>query len=272
MTINRQSLSQIFRDTRACYETIPALAESVRASLASQRMIPCTQAVPAAPARFEAPAKVFVSRKRSFEAASAYRGQRTAVLNFANFHHPGGGVVNGARAQEESICRCSTLYPCLSSEAMMAAFYLPHRADRDHRYTDDCIYTPGVTVFKSDTDRPALVPESEWYQVDVITAAAPNVAYLDEDPTPEELRALHISRLTRILDVCAQQGAEVVILGAFGCGAFGNDPEVVSRAMAEVVARYRHAFRTIEFAVLSGTTPTRNYATFARTIGEAFPD
>lgn len=74
-----------------------------------------------------------------------------------------------------------------------------------------------------------------------------------ESPTAKvsdrELLEIHKKRLTRILDIAVLNGAEVVILGAFGCGAFQNKPEVVARAAKEVITDYRHAFKTIEFAV-----------------------
>ena len=103
--------------------------------------------------------------------------------------------------------------------------------------------------------------EKDWYDVDVITCAAPN---LRERPSnrfnlgngdravkvsDRKLLEIHKKRLTRILDVAALNGNEVVILGAFGCGAFQNKPEVVARAAKEAMADYLHAFKTIEFAV-----------------------
>lgn len=74
------------------------------------------------------------------------------VLNFASATNPGGGVVKGSSAQEEAICRCSTLYPNLKAERAWEKFYAPHRRARDPLHNDDCIYTPGVMVFKADTD------------------------------------------------------------------------------------------------------------------------
>ena len=144
---------------------------------------------------------------------------------------------------------------------MMKGFYYPHRNVKNPINNADIIYTPDVTVFKTDTGRPKLMNEAEWYDVDVITCAAPN---LRERPSnrfnqgngdravkvsDRELLEIHKKRLTRILDVAVLNGDEVVILGAFGCGAFQNKPEVVARAAKEAMADYLHAFKTIEFAV-----------------------
>jgi uncharacterized protein (TIGR02452 family) len=116
------------------------------------------------------------------------------------------------------------------------------------------IYTPGVTVFKTDTANPTLVPENEWYDVDVITCAAPNLRpqpsnnYNSGDGatcvriSDKDLLALHEKRLRRILEVAVSEGVESIILGAFGCGAFQNSPEVVARAAKNVISEYRYAF------------------------------
>lgn len=120
---------------------------------------------------YQQPAKVIVSPKRTLEAAAsyAYAGKKVCVLNFASATNPGGGVIKGSSAQEEAICRCSTLYPNLKEQRMWNQFYSPHRRARDPLHNDDCIYTPSVMVFKSDTDYPQLLPEEKWYSVNVLT-------------------------------------------------------------------------------------------------------
>ena len=221
-----------------------------------------------------------ISPKRTLEAAEvyAYAGKKVCVLNFASATNPGGGVIKGSSAQEEAICRCSTLYPNLKAERAWEKFYAPHRRARDPLHNDDCIYTPGVMVFKSDTDYPQLLPEEKWYSVNVLTCAAPN---LREHPSNEmnagdgdaavhisreDLQALHEKRMRRVLEIAWAKGNEVVILGAFGCGAFRNPPAVVAQAMKTIVQEYRMRFETIEFAVYCTTQYDTNYRVFQQVI------
>ena len=269
--------AEVFRDTeRMCREN-GRLRAAIAASRKEQRLIVEGAAVGGVDLnRFDEVAKVVVSSKRTFEAAVAYAGRmRTCAHNFASATNPGGGVVNGSSAQEESLCRCSTLYFNLNVREMWDGFYTPHREAHDPLHNDDLIYTPGVVVFKSDTAYPRTLDESEWKTLDVVTCAAPN---LRERPSnrmnsgdgderveisSQDLQTLHERRLRRILDVTAANGAEAIVLGAFGCGAFRNDPNVVAAAAKAVIGDYLHAFRVIEFAVYCRPGDTANYDAFA---------
>ena len=130
---------------------------------------------PFSPPSNGAPAKVVVSRKRTLEAAEPYvrEGKKTCILNFASATNPGGGVTRGSSAQEECICRSSTLYPCLNTGALWNRFYGPHRKAGNPLYNDDCVYTPDVCVFREDTAIPELLQEEHWWNVNVLTCAAP---------------------------------------------------------------------------------------------------
>jgi len=230
--------------------------------------------------RFASPANIIVSKKRSLEAASAYavKGRKTCVLNFASATRPGGGVTTGAGAQEECLCRCSTLYPCISDAKTSRGFHERHVSELrsgmlDRLYNDDCIFTPGVVVCNTDTADPEPMPENRWYSVDVISCAAPNLrstpnAYSLTDSRDSralsrpELSALHEKRIRRVLDLAKVEGAEVIILGAFGCGAFENPPDVVAWAMRMAVKDYLYDFDTIEFAVYCTPRDRQNYEKF----------
>lgn len=175
---------------------------------------------------------------------------KTAVLNFANPHFPGGGVKNGATAQEECLCRSSNLYPCLAAEQVVEEFYRYHREKTDYFFSDRLIYTRDVTVFKSDEPLPGLLPQEQWFQVDVITCAAPYLAkrkYTNQAALGETFR----SRIRNILEAAIDNEVEVLVLGAFGCGAFQNPPQVVAHAFRQVLQepRYGKAFRKILFAI-----------------------
>lgn len=268
---------EIFRDTEKMVKTNHRLQKSVQASSEKQEIIRENDKITVPQLDiYEDNAQIIVSKKRSFQAASAYKSRKTAVHNFASATNPGGGVVQGSSAQEECLCRCSGLYFNLNTQSMWDGFYTPHRNSRNPIHNDDLIYTPDVTVFKSDTANPVLLPEKDWYTADVITCAAPN---LRERPgnsynagegdrqikvSDKELLSLHEKRLKRILDVAVAKGDKVVILGAFGCGAFKNKPEVVAQAAQKVVKEYRKAFQVIEFAVYCGMRDDTNYRIFDR--------
>ena len=190
--------------------------------------------------------KIIVSNKKTFEAAKEYKGKKVAVLNFANAHSPGGAPFY-ANAQEEVLCRCSTLYPCLLNAKEQ--FYDKHIQDFksgaiNWQGTDDIIYTPEVLVFKDDTNNEGPLP-TEFY-VDVITCAAPE--YFASVAPEKFMQDLFDKRAQRIIDVAIQNKVEVLILGAFGCGAFGNSPEVVAKAFNKAT-KGKTPFDIIEYAV-----------------------
>lgn len=166
----------------------------------------------------------------------------------------------------------------LDTKLMWDGFYDPHRRSQNPIHNDDIIFTPEVLVFKSDTSNPVLMKEEDWYEVDVITCAAPNLrdnpsnAYNNGDGkkkvkvSEKELLMIHEKRLRRILDIAVLEGEEVVILGAFGCGAFANNPDIVALAAKNVIKDYLKAFKGIEFAVYCGPKDNRNYKTFDRVL------
>ncbi len=273
-----ESRIKIFENTKWLCETNERLIESISVSIASQKIILEKDNLPEIKRnRFSGEAQVSVTKRRSFEAASAYSG-KVCVLNFASSVNPGGGVEYGASAQEECLCRCSTLHSCLTDVAAWLNFYIPHRKACNRLYNDDIIYTPNITVFKSDTLLPELIDEADWYQVNVITCAAPNLSRpgfsgnsFNEKReiliSDEDLLVLHEKRWRRILDVASMEKNDVVIVGAFGCGAFENNPEVVARAAKKVISEYKHAFRAIEFAVYCSKRK-ENYEIFEKIIKE----
>ena len=148
---------------------------------------------------------------------------------------------------------------------MMTKFYLPHRNAGNPLYNDDIIYTPGITVFKDDTDAPEILPENEWYKVDVLTCAAPNLRF-DNSFSDEDQRAFHLKAGRVILDLALKNHAEVVILGAFGCGAFRNDPEIVAKVYHDLTKEYDGYFKELHFAIFGEGVAKRNYEIFENRI------
>ncbi|MEU5025938.1 TIGR02452 family protein [Streptomyces milbemycinicus] len=190
-----------------------------------------------------------------------------AVLNFASARNPGGGYLNGAQAQEEALCRASALYACLRTAP---DFYAAHRADPSPFYSDRVVHSPGVPVFRD--DRGALL--DAWYEVGFLTSAAPNAGVIaqrgmDTSRLPEALA----SRAGRVLEVAVAHGYRHLVLGAWGCGVFRNDPAAVAEAFrAHLVApgRFAGRFQRVVFAVLDRRTDSPTRAAFAAAFGTAF--
>lgn len=262
----------IFEHTMDLCKSNPTIAEAIRASEKKQKVILETDHLDEVPPRFETPANILVTRNRTYEAAGQYLGQKTCVLNFASATNPGGGVAWGSTAQEECLCRCSTLYSNLTERRLWRTFYEPHRAQNNPLYNDDVIYTPDVLVFKSDIREPELLPNSEWWNVNVITCAAPNLrpgrdGRIRVRISNEDLYQLHVKRMRRIMNIAARNKNDVIILGAYGCGAFQNPPDVVAKALRQVALEYRYHFKTIEFAVYCSPRDDKNYWVFNQIIG-----
>ena len=265
---------QVFQDTQSFYLGSAELMTAVSATKRKQELILEGETIPAPAVTREKDCAVIVSGKRTLEAALAYKGKKTCVLNFASAVRPGGGVLWGSGAQEESICRCSTLYPCLDTEEMWNGFYNPHREKCNPLNNDDMIYSPDVLVIKTDTSEPERLEEKDWYPVNVITCAAPDLRIQWDkvlDPStglfaadlPEEtLRGELEPRIRKIFRKAAAEGNEVLILGAFGCGAFYNPPWLMADVFRQITEEYRRCFETIEYAVFHVGTESENYLAF----------
>ncbi|MBQ1088479.1 TIGR02452 family protein [Streptomyces sp. B93] len=191
---------------------------------------------------------------------------RVAVLNFASARNPGGGYLNGAQAQEEALCRASALHTC---QLRAREFYDHHRAHRDAFYTDRVIHSPGVPVFRDDDGRLLGQP----YRVGFLTAAAPNAGVVlsrTPDRAPELPTAL-ARRAERVLETAAHHGYRRLVLGAWGCGVFRNDPAQVAGAFRTLLGpggRFAGTFAQVVFGILDRTPGSRVRAAFE----QAFPE
>lgn len=263
---------KVYLDTKRIINEDKSVQDSIKESIAKQEFIPDGKNIEVNIPTDKRPCFITVTKNKTMDAASGYADgkRRIAVLNFASATTPGGGVVKGSSAQEECLCRVSTLYDCLTDADMFAKFYQPHRDELNALHNDDIIYTPDVLVLKNDNYQP--YDKSDRFKVDVITCAAPNLREynvdmfnidkpLEKPISDEELKAIHIKRARQILSVAASKGVDVLILGAFGCGVFRNSPKVVAEAYKEVIKDFRKAFDTIEFAVYCAKD-TENYDAF----------
>ena len=219
---------------------------------------------------------ISVTGERSFQAAMRLHGEslesRIAVMNFANAFHPGGGVRKGSSAQEESLCRTSTLYPLLYRRTLRDSYYRHHFDLNTPKASDALIYTEGVVICKTDEDLPKRLPRKDWVSVDVITVAAPDLRTQGNQHAQlvgsglsmndAELFGYHVKRAMHILTCAAAKGAEVLVLGAFGCGAFRNNPEVVAKAYKTALSVFPKVFRKIVFAVYCPPGGSVNFTAF----------
>ena len=163
---------------------------------------------------------------------------------------------------------------------MMKSFYFHHRETCNPLHNDDAIYTPNVVVFKSDIQYPRLLTKDKWYNVNVITSAAPNLrdkpsnamnmndGVIRAEISRIELLTLLEKRIHRIFEIAAIKGNEVIILGAFGCEAFSNPPDVVAEAMKSEIEKFRNYFETIEMAVYCPRYDDTNYQVFKKYLGD----
>jgi uncharacterized protein (TIGR02452 family) len=200
-------------------------------------------------------ADVRVQNATTLEAAAQLAAEfgRVGVLNFASARNPGGGFLGGSQAQEESLARSSGLYPCLTQFAEMYAHNsLPTSTAL---YSDHLIYSPGVPVLRSDDGpwlpRPLLL--------DIITAPAVNAGALARNAPnllPQLVPTMR-QRLRLVLAAAARHGVEALVLGAWGCGVFANDPAQVAQLFAEALAEptIRGRFRCVVFAVFDPKSP-----------------
>lgn len=243
---------EVMIDTKKQYESDAELKQMVERSIKEQVMVAHEDNIDQ-PLCEDSHTVYIVTGGRSLAEAQpwAVAGKKVAVLNFANNHSIGGSPFS-AGAQEESICRCSTLFPCL--EAMEYEFYEKHQTlfkagEIGYMGNDDLIYTPDVCVFKTDeqTDpiKPEMMPRDKWYHVDIITCAAPELGKVGLLPANYEEQIG--TRIKKILDVAQMHGAEVLILGAWGCGAFKNPEDVVARVFHEHLKHYN--FEKVIFAL-----------------------
>ncbi|MFE7841388.1 TIGR02452 family protein [Streptomyces sp. NPDC057474] len=192
-----------------------------------------------------------------------------AVLNFSSARNPGGGYLNGAQAQEEALCRASALYTCVREAR---AFYDHHRTHRDPFYTDRVIHSPAVPVFRDDRGTLLDTP----YTTGFLTSAAPNASVIRRtvpERAPELPRAL-AARAERVLETAAANGYRRLVLGAWGCGVFGNDPRQVAAAFRALLmdgGRFENHFEHVVFGVLDRTRGAVVRSAFERTFATADP-
>lgn len=158
---------------------------------------------------------------------------KTALLNMASDKKPGGGVRNGARAQEESLFRCSNL-----SEVISTSYY-PLKED-------ECLYTSDAVFFK-DFNYEYIKPT----EIDVITMAAINLNGIEITDFKQYIKTTK-DKIRLIFSLAIKNEVKNIILGAWGCGVFKNNPNQIATLFREVLDEgYNSHFDNVVFAIIN---------------------
>lgn len=190
-------------------------------------------------------------------------GKEVVILNFASARNQGGGFLSGAIAQEEDLCRASGLYACLKNKPV---FYNENILKDDTLYTDNVIYSPNVPFFR---DVYGLFLEDP-FTLSVVSAPAPNVRAMTE-PDEEIVRNTIRNRAQKVLEIAAKHDHKTIVLGAWGCGAFGNDARMVAQTFMDLLKEIP-VFEHVCFAVYDTREPPVLYETFKEICGSVSSD
>ncbi|MDQ3798489.1 MAG: TIGR02452 family protein [Acidobacteriota bacterium] len=181
------------------------------------------------------------------------------VLNFASAKNPGGGFLGGAQAQEESLARSSALYPALTANFEMYEF---NRRGNSCLYSDYMIYSPSVPVFRNDDG--SLIDKP--YLVSFLTSPAVNAGVVKQrEPEKIDLiESVNRRRARKFLWIAAENRHRILILGAWGCGVFQNEPQMIAGIFAGLLkGEFAGCFEHVIFAVYDTSRARRIYQAFA---------
>lgn len=225
------------------------LSAAVSAASAAKRSLPPAAALPERRSPGFPETRVVVANETTLGAGRRLvsAGERPLALNFANGVNPGGGFLHGARAQEEVLCRSSALFATLDGDPM----YAHHAHSGTYESSDWVILSPDVPVFRDDGGANLDAP---WL-LSFATCAAPYEPRVGQPRAGDLLRA----RIGRVLAVARAFGYESLVLGAWGCGAFGNDPRRTARDFRTALeGPFAGAFREVVFAI-ADWSPERRF-------------
>lgn len=188
--------------------------------------------------------EILFDRKDTITSTLYYtrNGYKVCALNFADALTPGGLVCQGEVTQEEDLCRCSNLYESLLKQECRQDYYEYNRGLGTRNYSDRVIYSEGVTLLRESLNYTLL---DEPLKCDIVTSPAP--IYVGDK---KGYYRIIENRIRGFLKVVASKRVNVVILGAWGCGAFGGDARIVGKAFAKVLQEFRN-FDKVIFSVKS---------------------
>ncbi|MFB6456630.1 TIGR02452 family protein [Chitinophaga sp. Hz27] len=192
----------------------------------------------------------------------ALKNEKIGCLNFASAKNPGGGFLGGAVAQEESLALSSSLYGSLTANFAM---YEHNRSQPTLLYSDMMIWSPEVVMFRDDNGNLLAKP----YNMSIVTSPAVNAGAIRNN-RPYELEdapAVMMARTDKVLGLMLHHGMEHLLLGAWGCGVFRNDPNDVAAYFASFLkpgAKYGRCFKSVVFAVLDRSEDGKNVTAFEK--------
>lgn len=230
---------------------------AVQAAVAAKHSLPPDARLPGPLPPVFSTTRIQVANETTLAAARRLSepGQRVLALNFANGIEPGGGFLQGNRGQESVLCRSSALFATLQGDAMYAHHKTRPRPDS----TDWAILSPDVPVFRTDDGTPL---ERPWL-LSVITCAAPYAPTLGVEVSARLME----SRIRRVLAVARAFGYEALVLGAWGCGTYGNDPARIAAIFHAALREQAGAFAEVVFAVTDGSPERAFFGPFAAELG-----
>lgn len=169
------------------------------------------------------------------------------ALNFASARTPGGAYLRGTKTQEESLARQTTLIASIQQEKTRK-MYEYNATLQGPLYSDYMIYTPGAVVFRDDNLKYLPEPVS----TSIITSAAANLRFMRDEDTMEEVHQAMIQRIRKILQIAILNNNKTIVLGAFGCGYFANDPYDVANYFKKILIdeKYIDFFDQVIFAII----------------------
>lgn len=191
--------------------------------------------------------------------------ENTAILNFASAVLIGGQPQNGFTTQEEVLNRATTLFPTLNTQDVKKNYYDYFKRLGNDIYTDRMIISRNIYIIKDSEIVPNPLIKQEYLKVDVITSPAPNLSKIKI--SDEEYIKIYTSRIKKIFRLAALYKNTTIIVGAFGCGAFKNNPVLAATCFKKVLfeENYKDYFENVVFAIPKSTN-NKNFEIFEEII------
>lgn len=234
---NSEKLIKIFKDTRMLSKTVFAnkTNKSCKNTKIYRNLQPKPQSTDLSVINFVLGG--------TLEVGTRYTNRyHTALLNFADGKKPGGWPEYGCLTQEENLCRCTNLYEILISDKCDEGYYSVNKKfDNNGLCTNTVMYVPNVTIFKDDNTYVLKRPKF----ADIITCPAPSCKFA----STTKAQSVYEERIEQIVLSAIENNVECLVLGAWGCGAFQQDPVLVAKAFVSILNRYSGYFRKVVFAI-----------------------